>query len=81
MVEGGLTPVLRFEELQEMAFKIVLYPISSIRAVAKTLQELAVHLHHHRDTREFEKRIVTFEGRNQILGLSDIKELEKRFVQ
>jgi 2-methylisocitrate lyase-like PEP mutase family enzyme len=81
MVEGGLTPVLRFEELQEMAFKIVLYPTSSIRAVAKTLQELAAHLHHHQDTKEFEKRIVTFEGRNQILGLADIKELETRFVQ
>jgi len=39
MVEGGKTPVLPFEDLEKMGFKIVLYPTSSIRTVAKTLQE------------------------------------------
>ena len=38
MVEGGKTPILPFEDLREMGFKIVLYPTSGIRAVAKILQ-------------------------------------------
>lgn len=80
MVEGGKTPILPFEDLQEMGFKIILYPTSSIRAVAKTLQELADCLYKNRDTKDFEGRLVTFEGRNQITGLAYIKELEKRFV-
>ncbi len=80
MVEGGKTPVLPFEDLKEMGFTIVLYPTSSIRAVARTLQELAVHLCRHQDTKRFETRLVTFEGRNKITNLAHIKELEKKFV-
>ena len=81
MVEGGKTPILPFEDLQEMDFKIVLYPTSSIRAVAKALQELAEGLCRKKGTKDFETRLVTFEERNEITGLADIKELEKRFVK
>lgn len=80
IVEGGKTPTLPFEDLREMGFRIVLYPTSGIRAVAKILQELAGHLHKHKDTRDFEDRLVSFEGRNQITGLAQITELEKRFL-
>ena len=81
MVEGGKTPILPFEELKKMGFKIVLYPTSGIRAVAKTLQELATHLKKHKDTKQFEERLVTFEGRNRITGLAQIKEMEKKFLR
>ncbi len=81
MVEGGKTPVVPFEDFRAMGFKIVLYPTSSIRAVAKTLQELADHLYRKKDTREFKSKLVTFEGRNEITGLADVRELEKRFVK
>ena len=81
MVEGGKTPVLPFEELEKMGFKIVLYPTSTIRAVAKTLQDLAAHLVAHKNTKKFEHHLVSFEGRNQITRLAAIKELEERFVQ
>jgi carboxyvinyl-carboxyphosphonate phosphorylmutase len=80
IVEGGKTPILPFEDLREMGFKIVLYPTSGIRAAAKILQELAGHLHRYKDTRDFEDRLVSFEGRNQITGLAHIGELEKRFI-
>ncbi len=80
MVEGGRTPVLSFEELKEMGFTIVLYPTASIRAAGKTLQELAAHLFQHKNTKEFEERLIDFTGRNEVTGLSEIEELEKRFV-
>ena len=80
MVEGGKTPVLPFEDFQKMGFKIILYPTSTIRAVAKTLQNLAAHLYRFKNTEGFESQLVTFEGRNQITGLSHIRELEEKFV-
>ena len=79
MVEGGRTPLIPFEKLSDMGFKIVLYPTSSIRAVAKTLQDLGTHLYANKGTREFEERLVSFNGRNKITGLEEIIELEKRF--
>lgn len=81
MVEGGKTPVLKFDELSEMGFKIVLYPTCGIRAVAKTLQDLASHLYQQKDTLGFVDRLVSFRGRNLITGLDQIKELEDRFVK
>ena len=80
IVEGGKTPALPFQDLQQLGFKIVLYPTCGIRAVAKTLQDLAAHLHRFKDTKEFEPRLVSFKGRNEITGLSLIEELEKKFV-
>lgn len=79
MVEGGKTPVLPFEAFRQMGFAVVLYPTCGIRAVARTLQDLARHLFEHKDTLQFQDRLVTFEGRNEITGLASIKALEKRF--
>ena len=80
MVEGGKTPVLPFERLSEMGYKIVLYPTCGIRAAAKSLKDLAEHLFAFKNTLEFEDRLISFEGRNQITGLGMIKELEEKFV-
>lgn len=80
MVEGGKTPILPFEELSGMGFKIVLYPTSGIRVVARAMQELAAHLCTHSSTAGFEDRLVSFEDRNRITGLAQINELENRFV-
>jgi carboxyvinyl-carboxyphosphonate phosphorylmutase len=81
MVEGGKTPILPFERLSELGFKIVLYPTCGIRAVAKTLKDLAEHLFDAQNSLGFEDRLVSFEGRNRITGLALIKELEDRFVR
>lgn len=81
MVEGGKTPTFDFGYLKEKGFKIVLYPTTSIRMVMKTLQEFALHLKERMNTKELGPRMVSFEMRNQILGLSEIDELERKFMQ
>ncbi len=80
MVEGGKTPILPFEDLKEMGFNIVLYPTAGIRAVMKVYQEFAEHLKKNFNTQDFEERLVSFSGRNEITGLARIKELEERFL-
>jgi len=79
MVEGGKTPVLPFEELEKMGFKIVLYPTSTIRAVAKTVQDIATHLFAHKNPKGVEQLLIPFEEKNQITGLSEIVALENKF--
>ncbi len=81
MVEGGKTPTFDFGYLKEKGFKIVLYPTTSIRMVMKTLQEFALHFKERMNTKELGPRMVSFEMRNQILGLSEIDELERKFIQ
>jgi len=79
MVEGGKTPVLPFEELEKMGFKIVLYPTSGIRAVAKTLQDISTHLFAHKNTKAIEQHLISFAGNNEITGLSETVALENKF--
>jgi carboxyvinyl-carboxyphosphonate phosphorylmutase len=79
IVEGGKTPLMPFEKLAELGFKIVLYPTSSLRAIARSLQELAYHLYTYKSTIEILDQLVSFEERNKITGLAHVKELELRF--
>jgi carboxyvinyl-carboxyphosphonate phosphorylmutase len=79
MVEGGKTPTFEFNYLKEKGVKIVLYPTTGIRIVMKALQEFALHLKKKGNTKELEPRMVSFEMRNKLLGLSEINELEEQF--
>lgn len=80
MVEGGKTPFLTTRELEEMGYKIVIFPNSASRAAAKAIQEVMQLLKETGTTKGYIDRIVTFEGRNLITGLARYKELEKKYL-
>jgi methylisocitrate lyase len=80
MDEGTKTPLLTVRELEEMGYKIVIFPRSAPCAAAKTIQELMQLLKETGTTQGFSDRIVTFEGRNSITGLSRYDEMEKRYL-
>jgi len=80
MVEGGKTPFLTVQELEEIGYKIVIYPRSAICAAAKTIQELMQLLKETGTTEGFLDRVVTFEGHDMITGLARYKEMEKKYL-
>lgn len=80
MVEGGKTPVLSSSELQDIGFKIVVYPLaglfSSVNALKKTYEYLMKN-----DTTsgyEFETDFDTFK---EVIGIDHFRKLEKKFVK
>jgi methylisocitrate lyase len=81
MSEGGKTPLLRAKELQEMGYKLVIYPRSAAGAAAKAIQELMVVLQRDGTTEKYLDRIISFEGRNQITGLAYYQDLEKKYLK
>lgn len=80
MDEGTKTPLLTVQELEEMGYKIVVFPRSAPCAAAKTIQELMQQLKETGTTKGFVNRIVTFEERNLITGLAKYKEMEKKYL-
>ncbi|MFC1935498.1 oxaloacetate decarboxylase [Chloroflexota bacterium] len=80
MDEGTKTPLLTTKELEEMGFKIVIYPRSAPCAAAKAIQELMLELKRTGTTRGFVNRILGFEERNQLTGLAKYNELEKKYL-
>lgn len=81
MSEGGKTPLLRAKELQEMGYKLVIYPRSAAGAAAKAIQELMAVLQRDGTTEKYLDRIISFEGRNRITGLADYQKLEKKYLK
>jgi methylisocitrate lyase len=81
MDEGTKTPLLNVNELEEMGFKIVIYPRSAPCAAAKTIQELMKLLKETGTTKGFIDRIVSFEERNLITGLARYGEMEKKYLK
>lgn len=80
MDEGTKTPLLTVQELEEMGYKIVIFPRSAPCAAAKTIQELMQLLRETGTTKGFVDRMVTFEERNLITGLAKYKEMEKKYL-
>ncbi len=79
MVEGGKTPQLSLAELQEVGYKIALYPTACIRAVSQTLIKLYGHLLAHGSTADILDQLVSFEERNRITGLAWYEEWASKF--
>ncbi len=67
LVEDGKTPMLSPKELGELGYKIVLYPISALLAVARRLEGVYAALLHARTTGER----VSFSEYNEIVGLPE----------
>lgn len=79
--EGGKTPLLSAQELQDMGYKLVIYPRSAAGAAAKAIQELMAILKRDGTTEKYLDRIISFEGRNQITGLAYYRELDKKYLR
>jgi 2-methylisocitrate lyase-like PEP mutase family enzyme len=80
MVEGGKTPLLPAAELEALGFRLVIFPGSVYRAAVpamrRALHEIAVK----GTTRDMLDQILGFRERNEITGLAEVYELEKRFL-
>ncbi len=80
MDEGTRTPLLTVKELEEMGFKIVIFPRSAPCAAVKSVQELMELLKETGTTKSFMNRIITFEERNLITGLAKYRKMEKKYL-
>ncbi len=71
MVEDGKTPMLDAKELEELGFKIAIYPVSALLAVTKRLQEVYATLLRGEGLAANEPR-VTFQTYNELVGLPEL---------
>ena len=77
---GKKTPWLSSSELQELGFKIVIFPGDAQRAAAKAMIEVLKVLKETGNTASIQDKMLSFEERFDLLGLPKYQELEKRFL-
>ena len=78
MLEGGRTPILRPSELEQLGFRIVIYGISLLMRITRTMRETLA------DIASGELRLsgsgVSFEEYKNLVGLSTWSRIEDRYV-
>jgi 2-methylisocitrate lyase-like PEP mutase family enzyme len=80
MVEGGKTPILPAQELQELGFAVVIFAAGVLRAIAKTAEEFYRSLKANGSTEAFRSRMFDFNGLNALIGTPEMLERGRRYA-
>ncbi|MEO8559175.1 MAG: isocitrate lyase/phosphoenolpyruvate mutase family protein [Rhodospirillales bacterium] len=74
MVEGGDTPLFEAAELQQMGYRLVIFPGGLVRAIARTMADYFASLKRHGTTQPFRNQMLDFNGLNELLGTAQVLE-------
>lgn len=80
IIEGGKTPQLSAEELQQLGFKMVFFPLSGLFTVTKALTESLRHLKDTGTTQNPEN-LVSFQAFEKLIEVPKYRQLEQDFNQ
>jgi len=79
MIEGGKTPVLPKEQLAEMGFHLILYPLAGLYAAAQSMRVIYEKLYSEGTTLGEDDRLMNFKAFNELIGVEDKYAMAKRF--
>lgn len=80
MVEKGKTPFLTSRELEQMGYKIVIYPAAALYAATKSILNMLQSLKENDTTEHYLPNMVGFGEFNELIGVKEARELEKEFL-
>lgn len=80
-VEGGKSPTLTFEELQDIGYDIVIYPVCTVLCAAKSMRDMLTTLKRdHSNKNVIANGMVTGFGEyNDIVGMQTLTKMESQF--
>ena len=78
MINGGKTPLLSADELQEMGFKIVVFPLAGLFAATRAMGDIFRYLKERGTTEGFD-RAIDFADFEAVVDIPKYRELERRF--
>jgi len=80
MVDGGDTPPVPHTTLQEMGFRLVIFPGGIVRALARTAQAYYRSLAEHRSNLPFAAHMFDFAGLNALIGTPEMLALGRAYA-
>jgi methylisocitrate lyase len=79
MVEGGKTPLLTYAELQELGYKMVVFPLSALLAASKAIEAVFAELYAKKTTAAITDRLTPFHEFEEIVGVPELRAVEAKF--
>jgi 2-methylisocitrate lyase-like PEP mutase family enzyme len=80
MVEGGRSPLYSANELQELGYQMVIFPVSSLYISAQAIIKAMQELRRCGTTKALLSDMIPFEQFNQLIGLPAVREVENHYL-
>ena len=77
--EGGKTPPMPLERLKELGYRIIIFPIGALLMATQAVRRLLAEIREHGSPMHMASEWISFQEFNEMIGLAEIRELEKRF--
>lgn len=79
MVNGGVTPVMKPEELKALGYRIAIFPSSGFLATCNALNAVYGALKEHGDAEKGGMDLYSFAEFNELMGFNEITKFEERY--
>ena len=79
MIERGVTPLMGPEELKELGFQLIVWPLGPLYASARALENVYSTLRRNGTTHEIMERLISFEDFHDIIGLKEKYALDEKY--
>ena len=79
--EGGKTPMLGAKDLEEMGFRLGIYPSQTHRAAIRAAQRVLAAMKRDGDTNAVEAELATFQDREDAVGTAGWRALEDKYLR
>ncbi|HEU4343605.1 MAG TPA: isocitrate lyase/PEP mutase family protein [Candidatus Binatia bacterium] len=79
MLERGVTPIMKPQELKDLGFDLIVWPLAPLYAVASSLTQVYSTLRREGSTLNMLDRLMAFDDFNQIVGLKEKYALDERY--
>lgn len=79
MIEGGKTPVLSRDQLADLGFHLILYPLTGLFAAARAMTSMYAKLRADGTTLGRADQLITFSEFNELIGVEEKYALSERF--
>jgi 2-methylisocitrate lyase-like PEP mutase family enzyme len=81
MVEKGRTPVLPKAALEQLGFKIAIFPVTALLASVQAMTRVYDHFKDSGSSIDNPVELYDFSDLSKLMGFEDVWEFEKRFVE
>ena len=78
--EGGKTPPMELDRLKELGYRLVIFPIGALLVATQAVRALAAEIRDHGTAARLLAQTLSFREFNDMIGLPEIQQLEKRFA-
>ena len=78
--KGGKTPMLPMQRLQEIGYRIAIYPSETQRAAIHAMRRALETLKREGTTESIDDSLTTFKERDQVVGLDDWQKIEREYL-